>query len=1267
MWRCRGQPRSRTGSSQGSPGQPASQGRPVRRAASRQQKLSTTESGVFSMTNGRGGEERDLFSLIMSLKSDLNKGMDDIHSSLDSMNTKFNEMSATCKDLKLENEKLRQSNTAMHTQLERLEMNVEYLDGQSCRNNMFFDGCSGLRDEQIDITENKVRQVLSDEIHVPNWESISIEKVQRCRGGTDIAPTILVRFSYYKDKAVVLQCARSNLTRNSTYSVSEDFTPRVRKHRYELGKRMVEARNNNQYAVVRYDKLIIDDSVYRTVSHHVVKHMVVFTNSRALLRQGITANHIAQRCGISLRVIRTRPITVERVMRAEMHTATTTTAKSLTTTTTTTTKSPTILTTEKPSTTKESTTKYGQGIKCPTSWVRRDGSCYYFSTTLQSWASAKAYCNSHGADLVKIDNKAEQDYLVAVVSQFGMAGGQTSTIAPSTTTSRTTATTKLPSTTKLHTTSTTTSSSTTAATTSKASTTTTTQPTTRSTAPGADGVRGTPVPFPAGKVTIAAPGSATPPHLCTVELTVPEVLPATENATWEVVQSTALGVNGIRGTHVPFHVGKGKIAAHGSAALPHLYTAEVTVPEVLPDTKNATWEIARINMYCIITTVDGAWGHWSSWDSCSVSCGIGQNGRSRKCDSPAPMYGGTDCFGSASGHRECNLRNCPVDGAWEPWSSWEACSVSCGKGQTARHRNCNSPSPFYGGKDCSGSSIGHGECDMGSCPVDGAWGHWSSWDACSVSCGRGQNGRSRKCDSPAPAYGGSNCLGSSRAHRECNMGSCPGIAVNLSTTEPARDSSMRPGTVHLNAQLMELGLSGQDGDRVRARVKPEVSKGVARAQTRLQRMAAINVLDQLLIPHRLMAPGLIGQFGARVLARADPEVNKEVAHAHIRLRHMVARTVSDYLRILHHSMALGLIGRSGPRVLARADPEVNKEHEHAHILPLRMVASSVLDFLRKLHLDGAWSEWTVWGTCSHTCGSGVAQRSRSCENPPPANGGQNCLGPTTDFEAFDGAWSEWSVWSTCSRTCGYGSKQRSRVCANPPPVHGGQNCLGPATDFAPCAVDLKCLVDGAWSDWSDWDTCSTTCGVGIKQRNRTCANPPPANGGLDCFGIMTDRTWCSIQHDCPIPTTTPATSTVFGQETRCPKFWVVGDTSCYFFGLNRNWTSAKEYCNDHGADLVKIDDQVEQDFLVTKLQLWGMDVWWTGGRKTTSQLKFHWEWQGTIIPFSYQNWFPYGYTAGGDCVALQSSSEYKWTRRRCNDSIQWVCEKDQVESPPLVG
>lgn len=51
-------------------------------------------------------------------------------------------------------------------------------------------------------------------------------------------------------------------------------------------------------------------------------------------------------------------------------------------------------------------------------------------------------------------------------------------------------------------------------------------------------------------------------------------------------------------------------------------------------------------------------------------------------------------------------------------------------------------------------------------------------------------------------------------------------------------------------------------------------------------------------------------------------------------------------------------------------------------------------------------------------------------------------------------------------------------------------------------------MDGGWTNWSNWGTCSTTCGYGQKRRFRSCSNPSPEYGGLDCSGDNTELMNC---------------------------------------------------------------------------------------------------------------------------------------------------------------
>ena len=55
------------------------------------------------------------------------------------------------------------------------------------------------------------------------------------------------------------------------------------------------------------------------------------------------------------------------------------------------------------------------------------------------------------------------------------------------------------------------------------------------------------------------------------------------------------------------------------------------------------------------------------------------------------------------------------------------------------------------------------------------------------------------------------------------------------------------------------------------------------------------------------------------------------------------------------------------------------------------------------------------------------------------------------------------------------------------------------------------VVDGEWSDWKDWSPCSTTCGAGTQERERTCTEPRPAFGGNSCVGVSRESKSCQAR------------------------------------------------------------------------------------------------------------------------------------------------------------
>uniref|UniRef100_A0A6B2EKI6 Putative semaphorin n=1 Tax=Phlebotomus kandelakii TaxID=1109342 RepID=A0A6B2EKI6_9DIPT len=152
---------------------------------------------------------------------------------------------------------------------------------------------------------------------------------------------------------------------------------------------------------------------------------------------------------------------------------------------------------------------------------------------------------------------------------------------------------------------------------------------------------------------------------------------------------------------------------------------------------------------------DAGWGEWGAWGPCSVSCGGGQQFRTRQCD-----RGNGDCEGTGKMARACATQLCR--GQWGCWGDWSPCSVSCGIGKRTRVRQCLSATDSSDGNACDGSGIQQEICEMPSCDIFLGWSQWSEWSECNSD---GERTRTRKCLTTNPTS--KECQGEERDIRPC--------------------------------------------------------------------------------------------------------------------------------------------------------------------------------------------------------------------------------------------------------------------------------------------------------------------------------------------------------------------------------------------------------------------------------------------------------------------------------------------------------------------
>nr|XP_046211417.1 semaphorin-5A-like isoform X1 [Oncorhynchus gorbuscha] len=425
-------------------------------------------------------------------------------------------------------------------------------------------------------------------------------------------------------------------------------------------------------------------------------------------------------------------------------------------------------------------------------------------------------------------------------------------------------------------------------------------------------------------------------------------------------------------------------------------------------------------------TLDGGFGPWTGWGACSHTDGGSADSclcRTRPCDNPKPQCGGQSCHGLS-----VEVANCSRNGVWSPWTLWIPCSTSCGIGFQVRQRSCSNPTPRHGGRVCVGQNREERYCNEHlPCPPHVYWSAWSAWERCTVPCGGGIQSRRRTCEN------GNECPGCAQEYQSCNTQPCPDLKKTT------------PWTPWTPVNISDNG--GHYEQRFRYTCKARVPE-----------------------------PALL-----------------EVGRQRIEMRYCSRD---------------GSTGCSADRDLLRS----GKISGHT--------------------VNRDWTSWSSWSQCSRDCSRGIRSRKRFCDSPEPPHGGQTCLGPAQEYQEcnitpcpVDGSWSCWSGWSMCSVTCGGGHYTRSRTCNNPPPAYGGDICLGLHTEEALCNIQS---CPESWSNWSLWCQCDSS---GSQLRVRHCNVLFPT--GNQCSGSHTETRACPPDSNV-IPEVSIARSSQ--EERRCGDF-----------------------------------------------------------------------------------------------------------------------------------
>lgn len=176
-----------------------------------------------------------------------------ISNRLDGIDEKLGKIVTDMNTIKLENKQLKEK-------VEKQDKRIEALEKEARKKNLVLKGVFDEEAEEQGELLEKIAVVMNNvgvewEIERDLEDYIRLGKYRE-----DGTRPILVKLSKYNKKIEILKQAKN--LKNSEIWINEDFTKEVQEERRKLVPIMKEARRKGQKAILKYDKLIINNELY---------------------------------------------------------------------------------------------------------------------------------------------------------------------------------------------------------------------------------------------------------------------------------------------------------------------------------------------------------------------------------------------------------------------------------------------------------------------------------------------------------------------------------------------------------------------------------------------------------------------------------------------------------------------------------------------------------------------------------------------------------------------------------------------------------------------------------------------------------------------------------------------------------------------------------------------------------------------------------------------------------------------------------------------